>query len=382
MSSYKIVFKGEIKSGIDRALLIPPLCKFLKLPESKGHLLFSGKALALRKGLSHEKAIKVYDALDKIGVITHLIVEEKVTAEISTQRESSLSSNKTQPTFLTTCPHCGHSLKEEPQKPSKPETDQPADYPDVKPSWKKIFSLYDTLDGRVRTYSQLKKHPAYDNLQFSERLSIHFSVWAFIFGPLYYFYRGLWSKAFLLLAVCLFVLSGVNLLAEAMSPHLFNVLSTLTIPIVFSQCAKFDYYRYKVMGETTYQGLPEVFQNRFIIAVLLLISTVFVIVSEPAFQQAIESAYTEVPTPLTQKPEDKPEPSYPNEAQPRDLESMVSAQQPAVPEEQSTQTDEKKVAKVIELSNGTTYYNSYADLETQSKQAYPKKGGVQLHAVN
>lgn len=50
IDSYKIVFKDGLKPGYKKESLITLLYKFLNIPVSKGHLLFSGRALALKKG--------------------------------------------------------------------------------------------------------------------------------------------------------------------------------------------------------------------------------------------------------------------------------------------------------------------------------------------
>jgi len=111
MESYKIVFKGELKAGVDQEKVIGPLCKFLKLPESKGHLLFSGKSLAIKKRLEHEKALKLYNAFEKLGLITHLIEEQSVAGEITSQKESSVSRLPSDASHsVQVCPHCGKDI--------------------------------------------------------------------------------------------------------------------------------------------------------------------------------------------------------------------------------------------------------------------------------
>lgn len=111
MESYKIVFKGELKAGVDREKVIGPLCKFLKLPESKGHLLFSGKSLAIKKRLEHEKALKLYNAFEKLGLITHLIKEKSVADDITSQKESSVSRLPSDASHsVQVCPHCGKDI--------------------------------------------------------------------------------------------------------------------------------------------------------------------------------------------------------------------------------------------------------------------------------
>ena len=111
MESYKIVFKGELKAGVDQEKVIGPLCKFLKLPESKGHLLFSGKSLAIKKRLEHEKALKLYNAFEKLGLITHLIEEQSVAVDITSQKESTVSRIPSEASHsVQVCPHCGKDI--------------------------------------------------------------------------------------------------------------------------------------------------------------------------------------------------------------------------------------------------------------------------------
>lgn len=277
MNSYKIVFRGEVKSGFSKESRVPMLCKFLNVPIEKGDLLFSGKSFALKKGVEREKALKIYNALDKLGIVTHLIGEENITEEISSQEESSISSRK------QICPHCGKHLLSAPKK--QEEIHETDEYSDVKPAWRQIFKQFDSVGGRTSNYFEIKKHPTYRNFSFSEKLRIDFSIWALLFGPFYYFYRGMWSKAFLIVAACCLGLSALNLMAGLMKPSLYNIASSLLIPVVTSQLAKYDYYRYKVLNESVYRELPEIFQNKIVIALFFLVSLILVVSTDPEFQQ-------------------------------------------------------------------------------------------------
>jgi hypothetical protein len=82
---YKIIFKGEVTSDGNRVKIEAALAKFFKIPVEKASVLFNGKAYALKKGLEVDKAISMQQKFSKIGVVTHLVKEEVVVEDITTQ---------------------------------------------------------------------------------------------------------------------------------------------------------------------------------------------------------------------------------------------------------------------------------------------------------
>ena len=93
----------------------------------------------------------------------------------------------------------------------------------------------------------------------------------------------MWSKAFLIVTACFLALSALNLMADLIKPSLYNATFSLLIPLVTSQLAKYDYYRYKVLNESVYRELPEIFQNKIGIALFFLVALILLVSTDPEF---------------------------------------------------------------------------------------------------
>ena len=108
----------------------------------------------------------------------------------------------------------------------------------VSPEWKERFQLMDKIgwnDGMLKNYWNFRK------LTFSERLKMNFNVLAFLFGPLYYFVKGMWLKAILIISVS----SAVEIF----------VSYPITLAIIAGWCAGFanyDFYLLKVKRKQFY----------------------------------------------------------------------------------------------------------------------------------
>ena len=91
--------------------------KFFKIPSEKASGLFNGKSYALKKGLTLNAAEQMQTKFKSIGVVTHLIKEEKVVKDISSQQavnaENTVKTGKDQLANHFRCKDCG-SLRIEP----------------------------------------------------------------------------------------------------------------------------------------------------------------------------------------------------------------------------------------------------------------------------
>lgn len=113
---------------------------------------------------------------------------------------------------------------------------------DVAEAWKKRFKLYERIgwrDGMWKNYWNFKQ------LSMKERLSL-FNLWAFVFGPFYYFAKGMWQKACMLIAAGLLFFILLSILGY--EGNLFNCL----IPAWCSSMANYDFYQFKVQGNPVY----------------------------------------------------------------------------------------------------------------------------------
>ncbi len=108
---YKIIFKGEITNEGNRGKIEAALAKFFKIPVEKASVLFNGKSYALKKGLTEDAAELMQKKFKAIGVVSHLIKEENVTDEITSQANITTVKKDTQQITNKTkelvCKKCG-----------------------------------------------------------------------------------------------------------------------------------------------------------------------------------------------------------------------------------------------------------------------------------
>lgn len=93
--------------------------------------------------------------------------------------------------------------------------------------------------------------PNYKTLQntASNRMAIGgklFSVWAFLFGPLYYFAKGMWRKGVALIGITCLLMMAVAVMTD--NEVVFQLVS-LFPGVICSQCAYPDLYRKLVKNE-------------------------------------------------------------------------------------------------------------------------------------
>jgi hypothetical protein len=111
----------------------------------------------------------------------------------------------------------------------------------VSDNWKAKFSLFEKAGGI--------KMPQFKALSVSERMKISFNILAFLFGPIYYAFKGMWKKglatfgASLLLALLigfLLELAGLGRVANALGYGL---------AAFYAVRANVDYYKKMVLKQ-------------------------------------------------------------------------------------------------------------------------------------
>jgi hypothetical protein len=108
----------------------------------------------------------------------------------------------------------------------------------VSDSWKSLFLLVDKAGGpEVKNINNLNSDE-----QKKVRSKLSFNIPAFIFGPFYYFTKGMWKKGLTLTLIG----TGINLVVLMIVP----VASTMAGNVVFSIFANKDYYRKMVRKES------------------------------------------------------------------------------------------------------------------------------------
>ena len=79
------------------------------------------------------------------------------------------------------------------------DDDQPLKYGNVGKSWQKTFENLDLLDAAdYLSLVALLRSPKFKSLSFWQRARIPFNFKAFIFGPLYYLFKGMWRKGLII----------------------------------------------------------------------------------------------------------------------------------------------------------------------------------------
>lgn len=117
------------------------------------------------------------------------------------------------------------------------------DFTSLAQKWQRRFAAIDKAGGeRVRWW----KWPEAKQLSAKEKRLITSNRWAFVFGPFYYLYLGMWRKAITLtlLAVLIDVILGMG--GDALDfpvDHFLWIVSA----VMFRQCANVDYYRKTVL---------------------------------------------------------------------------------------------------------------------------------------
>lgn len=109
--------------------------------------------------------------------------------------------------------------------------------------WRRRFAAIEKAGGeRTRWW----RWPEAKRLTGKEKRLITSNLWAFVFGPFYYLYLGLWRKAITLSLVALMIDVILGMAGDALDfpvDHFLWIVSA----VMFRQCANVDYYRKTVL---------------------------------------------------------------------------------------------------------------------------------------
>ncbi len=154
---------------------------------------------------------------------------------------------------------------------------------DVSEGWLRIFEIFDRTGAFERGYSKAD----FKSLTFSERFKISFSILAFLFGPIYYLFKGMVLKAGIYVS-CFFVIETVltvlySLSGSSLVLALDNFLG-YGFAAFMSVMAKYDYYLLKRHNISYVRALPHIFRQTWFVSVLFgltLLSCFLCVLSVP-----------------------------------------------------------------------------------------------------
>lgn len=167
MTVYKIIFKGEITNESNRPKIEKALAAFFKIPIEKASVLFNGNSFALKKGLEVDQAISLQQKLSTIGIMTHLIKEEVVVDDITTQTKADVNE----------------------------QLDNDDDSAELGLG---SIDVDDKLKEKFKLALQIERGELPDNL--GEKIKCYvknFNLWAFFLAVPYLLYKRLWAALFI-----------------------------------------------------------------------------------------------------------------------------------------------------------------------------------------
>jgi len=87
---FSLVFTGQVISGFEYELAKQNIQRLFRIDDKKTEILFSGKAITLRKGLDSEAANKYRVAMKKAGTLVNVVLEQsEVVKDLKTASEAS-----------------------------------------------------------------------------------------------------------------------------------------------------------------------------------------------------------------------------------------------------------------------------------------------------
>ena len=126
----------------------------------------------------------------------------------------------------------------------QPRSARIEDIPALSEKWRLRFAVIEKAGGeRARWW----KWSEWKQLSWKEKRLITSNLWAFIFGPLYYVYLGMWRKAITLMLVVTVIDVIIGMTGDALDVPLDKSL-WLVSALAFKQCANIDYYRKTVLN--------------------------------------------------------------------------------------------------------------------------------------
>ncbi|RUR51302.1 DUF2628 domain-containing protein [Vreelandella populi] len=157
--------------------------------------------------------------------------------------------------------------------------------------WQHKFDLFEKVGSDHQSIYRAMGTSEYKALGFRDKQRISFNVWAFLFGPLYYFVKKMWAKGLLILAFIWLLATVFTLVEVALGTRFPDVVYWIPGAVIFAQLANHDYYRKIMKDEGIWPNMPAFFHKPLgliiapIGALLLLFGAILL---TPEFGQEME----------------------------------------------------------------------------------------------
>ncbi|MBN3802177.1 DUF2628 domain-containing protein [Paraburkholderia sp. Ac-20336] len=111
----------------------------------------------------------------------------------------------------------------------------------------KWLQRFDAIEKAGGERARWWRWPEAKQLTGKEKWLITSNLWAFVFGPFYYLYLGMWRKAITLSLLALVIDVILGMAGDSLNVPVDNFLWIVSA-VMFKQCANVDYYRRRVLG--------------------------------------------------------------------------------------------------------------------------------------
>jgi hypothetical protein len=120
---------------------------------------------------------------------------------------------------------------------------QSAEFLALSPTWQRRIILIDRAGG--------PKLPNLKELEFGERFTVLFNIWAFLFGPFYYLAKGMWRKAvtYTALAIAASFLLAFGMAMAGLDPDSGSNILSFGVATAITRLANVGYYRKVMLSE-------------------------------------------------------------------------------------------------------------------------------------
>lgn len=256
---FNVVLVGEIKEGFDKSVVKNNLAVLFKVPLEKAETLLKGQLLVVKGSVDTATAAKYKVAIERAGAVCRLeAVAQEEPLEFDFIKEPSGSKNAAPPPSNTPPPNNRVREAAIEKRQEAPQTSSPSlnekelnkviDGLSISEGKKGLFKLiastplkgangvpvFDSNDKRLKPF----------RTSLTEKDSI-WNGWAFLFGYLYWFAKGMWKKG-ILLAV---IQTPTLLILVAIIGTKVQIPVVLGFMMISAAMANYDLYRKLVLKE-------------------------------------------------------------------------------------------------------------------------------------